>query len=295
MIPLDEQARLLSAVQPLLENGLVDGIRISTRPDGLGDDILRFLSGYSVKTVEVGVQSLDDEVLRLSGRGHMAADSISAIRRASEAGFRVGGQLLPGLPGDTAEKSISSLYGVIDAGVSFIRVYPAIPLSGTELGRRYLSGEWQPLSLDEAVGLCARMLNISVRAGVDVIRIGLQSDEGLSMGETVLGGPWHPAIGQLVRGELYYALAVKIARNSPEPLYRISCNPSRVSDLSGHGGLILKRLQGIGIGVNNVHVDAGLETDEICFETMNHKFRCSVIKDLNDKEILDAQRIRGLS
>lgn len=288
LLPSENQHRLLKAVQPLIDARQVDAIRISTRPDGLDDERLALLRIYRVRTIEIGVQSLDDEVLRQAGRGHTADQSLAALQRVRNAGFLVGAQLLPGLPGDSAEKALASLAGVIDAGAQFVRIYPAIVLAGTALATQYQHGLWQPWTLDAAVRVAARMLHLAQQRAVPVIRIGLQSDEGLVAGQTVLAGPWHPALGQLVRGELYYALAGKLARQLDGPVQRVSAHPLRLSDVAGHERRNLLRWHRHGLQIERVESDATLLPEEVMVQSCNQSRRGHIITDLNDKEICDA-------
>jgi histone acetyltransferase (RNA polymerase elongator complex component) len=288
MLPVEQQKKLLETVQPMIADRVVGSIRVSTRPDGVGDDTLELLSTYAVKTIELGIQSLDDTVLEQAGRGHRAADSLAAIIRCKKAGLKVGGQLLPCLPADTPEKSLSSLAGIISAGVDFVRIYPAVVLAETKLADLYKRGAWQPFQLDDAVRLCARMLNMACQSNVPVVRIGLQTDEQLVSGETVLAGPWHPAFGQLVRSELYYALLRKLAAGLAEPVTRIECHPDRVSDVRGHERRNLLRWQKAGIDIDKVDTNTGLGHDDLTITSINHCLKGSILTDLNDKEIIDA-------
>ncbi|MDD2542141.1 MAG: radical SAM protein, partial [Desulfuromonadaceae bacterium] len=175
-LPEKIQSELLAPLQPLLEAGTVDSIRISTRPDYIDDVRVTWLSGMGVSTIELGVQSMDDSVLAASGRGHVAAESLNAIRCIKKQGLRVGAQLMPGLPGDSSASSLASLEQVVSAGADFIRIYPTVVLQGTELARRYSAGEFIPLSLDRGVRLCTLLLHRAMQAGIPVIRIGLQAD-----------------------------------------------------------------------------------------------------------------------
>jgi histone acetyltransferase (RNA polymerase elongator complex component) len=136
---------------------------------------------------------MNDTVLAASGRGHTAVESEAAIRCIKKQGLVVGAQLMPGLPADTPAHSLDALDRVISAGADFIRIYPTVVLRGTELARRYADGDFVPMTLDRGVSLCKLLLHRAMRAGVDVIRIGLQADEGLNE-ESVLAGCWHPSL-----------------------------------------------------------------------------------------------------
>lgn len=292
LLPIEQQTELLEAVQPLIKQQIVRAIRLSTRPDGLSDSVLSFLAAHGVQTIEIGVQSLDDDVLKSAGRGHTAADSLNAIKRSIKAGFRVGAQLLPGLPGDTPDKSMDSLRGVISSGAHFVRIYPALALSNTTLAARYLAGEWKPPTLYEATLLAARMLLMAMQANIPVIRLGLQSDETLNRDGSVLAGPWHPAFGQLARGELYYSLVCAMASQAAMPVLRISCHPTRVSDVTGHGRNNVIRWQQNGFFADTIIVtDESLLPEELLLETACGSVKGSILTTLHDEEMLHAQRI----
>lgn len=296
LLPQAVQAELLEAVQPLINEKRVSGIRLSTRPDALDNDTLFFLAGQRVRTIEIGVQSLDDEVLLRANRGHTAQQSIESIKRVAAAGFEVGVQLLPGLPGDTPLKALESLRGVIAAGAQFLRIYPALVLSGTGLADLHRDGRYCPPDLEEGVRLCAGLLHEARQAGCPVIRVGLQSDDGLVPGENILAGCWHPALGQLVRGELFYELVLQRL----SPLFSsnnvvVYCSPRRLSEVQGHGQRNLLRWQQAGLCITSILCDSSLGDQQLRLESINQKITLSTITDLNKKEFFYAQAVDHLS
>lgn len=233
-LPLPDQETLLSALRPLLDSGKIASVRLSTRPDCVDPETASFLVLRGVRTVELGVQSMDPEVLSLSGRGHDAACVGRAVRALKDAGIEVGIQLMPGLPGDSPARAMASLHEALSLDPSFLRIYPTVVISGTELAQRYLDGSYRPLPLDEAVSLCAGMLLTSRRAGVPVVRMGLQPTEHLQSPGTVLAGPWHPAFRQLVESEIMFRLMCLLVDGIPAGS-RVSFHaaPGRLSDLVG--------------------------------------------------------------
>jgi len=289
LLPLETQQLLLGAVRPFQNDGRISGIRISTRPDALDDGILLFLQKQGVRTIEVGVQSLDDEVLLRSGRGHTGHDAVNAIERVAAFGFSVGAQLLPGLPGDTGQKSVDSVIGALVAGAQFIRIYPALVLSGTKLADLYNAGEYLPPNLEQGVHISSRMLHLCLRAGIPVIRIGLQAEEGLSSDGAVLAGCWHPALGQLVKGQLYHDLVIRLAggfaRTSELKLF---CHPERLSEVQGHGKRNIKQWQQSGLPIRKVYLDSALNNHQIRLENMHHKFIGSLLTDCLYEENVNA-------
>lgn len=280
LLPRQVQESLLAAVQPFIRQGLVQGARVSTRPDGLGDEVLAFLQGQQVSTIEIGVQSLDDTVLQMTGRGHTAEQSLQAVTRVRTAGFNTGAQLLPGLPGDTPDKALQSLRGVIAAGARFVRIYPAVVLKGTGLADLYLAGQYQPPDLVQGVATAARLLDTANKAGVVVIRIGLQADEGLTAPGALLAGCWHPALGQLVWSQLVHDLVCRKAKELPtESPITIYCHPQQMSEVIGQGRTNLRAWQQAGLLISQVLPDQQLERHQLYLEFIQCKMMSSLITD----------------
>jgi histone acetyltransferase (RNA polymerase elongator complex component) len=192
------QKSYLDACRPFIASGRIKGIRLSTRPDCISREILALLRDRQVETIELGVQSMDDSVLMRSGRGHTAADTIHAVTLLREQGFTIGLQLMPGLPGDAAATFMATVNSVIRMRPAFVRIYPALVLKETPLEALYCSGQYAPLSLDEAIQWCRNAFLQFARSGIAVIRMGLQPTEELQKPGTILAGPYHPAFRQLV-------------------------------------------------------------------------------------------------
>jgi histone acetyltransferase (RNA polymerase elongator complex component) len=203
-IDKEQQEEFLRQAWSYIETGRVSEIRISTRPDRIDEDILDMLKRYGVRTIELGVQSLDDDVLRSSMRGH---DSQAVYRSASlikETGFRLGIQIMTGLPGDTREKCLETARKVVALSPDLVRIYPVLVIRGTGLEKLMTKGEYRPQTLEEAVDLCSEMLRLFEDNGINVIRVGLQSTEKIreGIGSDVLAGPVHPAFRQLAQAKV---------------------------------------------------------------------------------------------
>lgn len=282
-LPRPVLERLLLPLQPLVARGEVDSIRVSTRPDSVDAEIVEFLVRMGVRTVELGVQSMDDDVLALSGRGHTAAHTAEACRTLQAAGVAVGMQLMPGLPGDSEEKSLESLNGCLALRPVFLRIYPTLVIVGTKLATLYETGRYTHLSLDEAVRLCKIMLHEALAAEVKVIRIGLQSTRELEASGTILAGPYHPAFRQLVESALCYDLLSRLTGDIPaKETVTIVCAPSRVSDITGQRQGNLKRLlrEG-GVKVAAVMADPTLSCREIHVESGQIIKKGNIVHDLD--------------
>ncbi len=233
--------RVLDCAANGVEAGTFTGIRFSTRPDALPPDILGLLSGYPVRTVELGVQSLSDRVLEASARGYSANVVEAAGREVRRRGWRLGIQLMPGLPEDDYPTFLESISGLVGIRPDFARLYPTLVLQNTQLADRYRMGDYHPLSLDEAIEWCASAYDVLTREQIPVIRMGLHSDPELEKPGTVLGGPYHPAFGYLVKARSWRRKVDGLLAAAPLRLYSGKTLLLRVcervrSELTGSGG-----------------------------------------------------------
>ena len=201
-LPTDRMTGLLEAVSPYIKNRLISSIRVSTRPDFIDEERLKILQAHHVSTVELGVQSLDEDVLLMAQRGHTAGDVVRAVQILKRKEFKVGIQLMPGLPGDSEETFRATIEKTIDLDPDMVRVYPALVIKGTGLARMYEEGSYRPLTLEKGVDLCAKGVARLEANGIPVIRIGLMSSPSLLEESRIVSGPWHPAFGFLVRSAI---------------------------------------------------------------------------------------------
>ena len=280
MLPLHEQRRLLAPLQPMLDAGEVSAIRLSTRPDALAPDIIGLLREFRISLVELGVQSMDDSVLTASGRGHTATDTLSAFDLLQRDGIAVGGQLMPGLPGDSPATALRSLRDLLALKPACLRIYPTVVVEGTELAQRYRLGEYVPLSLTDAVSLGARMLHAALRADVPVIRMGLQATDTLAGPDGVVAGPWHPAFRHLVASELAYDLLLQLADDWTGPV-AVTAHPSRLSAIIGQNSANRNRLRERGILLQKVHPDAGLSPHDLVVTMAGTTRKGNIVTDLH--------------
>lgn len=276
-LPEKIQLELLAPLQPLLDSGDIRSVRISTRPDYIDAARVAWLAEKGVRTIELGVQSLDDAVLAASGRGHSAAESLAAISCIKDGGITVGVQLMPGLPGDTPISSLHSLDLAIAGGADFFRIYPTVVLRGTELARRYAAGEFAPLTLDRGVSLCKLLLQRTMQASIPVVRIGLQADHGLN-DDSILAGCWHPALGQLVRSQLYDDLVCCTVPSGRR--VTVFCRPERLSDVVGVKRGNVQRQAERGVEML-VAADVTLKNEELTIQSEDSTVTYSVISDIH--------------
>jgi len=195
------QEELLGTVHPYLQKNIINGIRLSTRPDYIDDSALELLKKFGVTTIELGVQSLNDGVLEASKRGHTANDSIKAIKKVKDAGFETVVQLMPGLPMDNMEISIDTAMTVCNCNPDAVRIYPVIVLKNTLLYQMYRKGEYSPLSLDEAVETCSRIYEIFNKKSIKIIRMGLHPFTDKEK-MNIIAGPYNTSFGFLVKSRI---------------------------------------------------------------------------------------------
>ena len=235
----------------------IKGVRLSTRPDYINQEILDILLKYQVKNIELGIQSLFDDVLTACKRGCMAADCENACRLINLSGIGLTGQMMLGLPESNREKDIKTAEKFVNLGIKSARIYPAIVLRNTELYNMYERGEYTPVSLDEAVYSAKEIKKIFDKYNIKILRMGLCSSDNINLENCI--GPYHPAFGELVESELIYEkLCEDIAGESPAACGRhpllpkgagigsdiiIETSKKNISKVVGHGKANIIRLQ----------------------------------------------------
>lgn len=238
-IKMEKQIELLTVAKKFKDDNKIKYIRLSTRPDYIDDNILANLKKYSVDIIELGVQSLDDDVLLQSGRGHTALDVEKASKLIKQYGFILGHQMMIGLPGDNINKDIETAKGVIALKPDICRIYPALIIKDTQMERMYRDKKFNPYSLDEAINISKIMYIMMVANEINVIRIGLQPTEEISEGNDLIAGPFHPAFRELVEGSLYSDLLYDVITNTFEKNINnkvlVKINPKDISKLYANG------------------------------------------------------------
>jgi len=207
------QEELLSMAYSYIQKGLVDSVRISTRPDYISEENLAVLKKYNVTTIEIGAQSFVEEVLRSVRRGHDSAAIVNAMKILKENGFRTGLHLMAGLPKDTKEGFIYSLDKTIELHPDTVRIHPVIVFKETALAQEFKNGKYKTLPLSEAVELCCIAWQKLSLAGIRVIRMGVQITPEMEKEGAVLAGPVHPAFGSLVLSSVFYSNIIKLLKN----------------------------------------------------------------------------------
>ncbi|HHY77403.1 MAG TPA: radical SAM protein [Clostridiales bacterium] len=235
-IPLDEQNRLLDLANEYVLQGQVDYIRLSTRPDYISAEIVDNLKRHNVKIVELGIQSMDKDVLSAANRGHSSEDVVKAIKLLKQKDFIVGAQLMVGLPLDNEEKALETAKKIAELKPHIARIYPVLVIKDTYLETMYLNGSYEPLTIEQAVKISKKMLLCLEKSGIKVIRIGLQPTEDLQIGQNVVAGPYHPSMRQLVETDIFKDMIVYSLNKIHEDNIReiiILANPKDLSSVIG--------------------------------------------------------------
>lgn len=200
------QIKLLSIAKSYKDQGLIDGIRLSTRPDAINSHILDYLKFYGVDTIELGIQSMKQEVLDKSKRGHDLASVYEAVDLIKSYGFTLGLQQMVGLPADSENYSIETTKDIIALQPDFVRIYPTLVIKNTELEDMYRQGSYRPIELDQAVTIVTKLLMLYQASNIEVVRIGLQATENLKFEKDVVAGPLHDAFRELCESEKLFSL-----------------------------------------------------------------------------------------
>ena len=225
----------LSTAQQFVSEGRVDSIRFSTRPDTVNETTLNTISPYCVSTIEIGAQSMDDQVLALSNRGHTAIDTQIATTLLKKHRYTTGIQIMTGLPGDTVEKTARTAESIISMSPDFVRIYPTIVFSNSPLARWYKNGDYHPLSLKSSVSRVKDVYLQFRKNGIPVIRMGLQPSTEFETRGTVLAGPYHPSFGHLVHSEIFLdkIIFVTDTQNLNHKDISIFVHPKNISSVRG--------------------------------------------------------------
>lgn len=260
-IPEIEQLALLEAAKRHLDAGDISSVRLSTRPDAIDENILARLKKFGVETIELGAQSMCPEVLRLAGRGHSAEDVEHASKLIKAAGFSLILQMMTGLPGDSPERTAETAKKIIALRPDGVRIYPTVIVVDTPLYAMWKRGEYREHSVEDAVEYCAAIVPMFEKAGIPIIRLGLNPTEDLSSGEAA-GGAYHPALGELVKSRIMLRRAQELLINvAPGSDVTLLVNPSQISQMTGqHRQNVLylqEKLQLRSIKIKGADIPAG--------------------------------------
>jgi histone acetyltransferase (RNA polymerase elongator complex component) len=239
----ERQRSYFDTILPFIKDGRIKGIRLSTRPDFISPGILDLLRKYPVKTIELGAQSMDDEVLKRSGRGHTSNETENASRMILEAGFSLGLQMMVGLPGDTEEKSVNTAKKIVELGASETRIYPVIVIKGTPLEDLFRAGKYIPMELEEAIRMTKNIVRVFDESNVRIIRIGLHPSEGLLNRNDYIAGPFHPSFRELVITSVWTDRFRNLFNEKPGESIEIRVNPAELNPAIGYYGKNRKLLE----------------------------------------------------
>ena len=235
----EKQEELLSTAYEYIKQKKVDSIRISTRPDYIDKKILKRLKKYKVKTIELGVQSANDYILKKAGRGHTFEDVVKASKLIKWYGFELGHQMMVGLPESTTVDEINTAKQLIKLKPKMVRIYPVLVIKNTKLEKDYQEGKYKPLTVTQAVEICKELVKLFVKKHIEVIRIGLQPTDTITNPEEekseVVAGPFHPAFRQLVESGMWYDVIVEKIKqlNTKVKEVVVTVNPVDVNNVIG--------------------------------------------------------------
>lgn len=239
-IETEEQEKLLKIAYEYVKDNKVSGIRVSTRPDYIDKEKLKLLKKYGVKTIELGVQSTNDYILKKCKRGHTFQDVKNASKLIRRYGFTLGHQMMIGLPESTRLDELNTAKDLAKLKPKMIRLYPVLVIKNTELEKDYNEGIYEPIPLKQAVEICKELTYFFEKKKIKIIRVGLQNTDLISNPENieseVVAGPYHEAFGQLVEDRIWYdKILEKIKKFNTKVIEaEIIVNPQNVNNVIGH-------------------------------------------------------------
>lgn len=278
-IDLKLQEKLLSIAYEYIKAKKVKSIRVSTRPDYIDKERLKLLKKYGVKTIELGVQSTNDYILKQSKRGHTFKDVKKASKLIRRYGFTLGHQMMVGLPESTRLDELNTAKDLAKLKPKIVRLYPVLVIKNTELEKSYLAEEYEPLTVNQAVETCKELYNFFEKKKIKVIRTGLQNTDLISNPENieseVVAGPYHEAFGQLVEDSIWYDKILNEIKkfNTKVIEAEIEINPININNVVGHKKENLKKLK------DTYDLDLKIKQNE---EIKPGKFNLKVLKTYKD-------------
>lgn len=254
-IEYEKQIEFLQIANEFVVNKKINSIRLSTRPDYINQEILDYLKKYNVKTIELGVQSMNELVLQRSKRGHTGRQVVDASKLINDNGFNLGLQMMVGLPESNEQEEIDTAKQLIELKPKYMRIYPVLVIKDTPLEEEYLQGKYIPYDVERAVDISAKLLQMFEKENIIVIRIGLQTTDNINKGKDVVAGPFHPSFGELVKQKIIYNEIEKyiIDNNLQDCNILIKCNTKDTSQIIGNkkrNSLKFKAKYNINIDIN---------------------------------------------
>jgi len=289
-IPKEKQEELLKVAYEYVKERKIDSIRVSTRPDYIDRDILKLLKSYGVKTIELGVQSTNDYILSKCKRGHTFEDVKKASKLIRMHGFTLGHQMMVGLPESTKLDELNTAKDLIKLKPKMIRIYPVLVIKNTQLEKSYNDGEYEPITINQAVERCKELVYMFNKKKIEVIRVGLQNTDIITEPgkeqSQVVAGPYHPAFGQLVEDSIWYdSILDKIKKvNVKVKEVQITVNPEDINNVVGHKKENIKKLKDV------YEVDVKVRSDEKVKPGKSEIQILKVYKDFKQDEEVEAIR-----
>jgi len=279
LVPPPIRNGLLHHAAQLRKRGEITGIRLSTRPDGIDQQIVTLLQDHAVDLVELGVQSFDARVLSASGRGHAPEDAVQAVHLLRGGGIEVGIQLMTGLPGDTPATSRESMKRAVSLAPALVRIHPVVVFRGSELAEMMKRGDYVPWDERTTIETLAWMYHHALVNGVAVARVGLQADRFQEDG-SVVGGFWHPSTGEIVRSALWGHFIRQILEGRHSATVTIRTHPSSLPAAAGYRGENRRIAQWL-TGAAEVRFlsDTSLDGHTVAVEGAGWSVRKNLVKD----------------
>ena len=278
-IEKEKQEELLEVANEYIKQGKIDGIRISTRPDYIDKEILKMLKKYKVKTIELGVQSTNDYILKKCQRGHTYEDVVKASKLIRKHGFILGHQMMVGLPESTKIDELNTAKQLAKLKPKIVRIYPVLVIKQTKLAEEYENGEYEPLELSQAIERCKEIYYFFKTKNITVIRIGLQNTDEITdpraKNSQVIAGPYHENFRQLVEASMWYdSIIEKIKKfNVKVKEVEIKVNPEDVNNVVGYKRENLEKLKHL------YDVEVKIVKDE---SIKQGKFEINILKKYTD-------------
>lgn len=246
------QEELLQTLQRYISNGIINNIKVSIRPNNITKQTLKILKKYKVKTIELEVYSTNDYILKRIGMNFDLKDIKKKSRQIRFKGFKLGYQMMIGLPDSTKLDDINTAKTLSKLKTTTVTINPVFVIKDTELEKEYNSSNYKPLTIVQAIETCKEIIKIFNDKKIETNAIGFEPTNN------VLAGPFHPAFRSLVESSLWYdAIVNKIKKlNTKVMEVEVTVNPSDTNNVVGYKQENIEKLK------NTYDVDLIVTSDE---------------------------------
>ncbi len=232
-----EQEKFLQDANEKMKTKRLEKLHISVEPTKVSKEFLNLLKKYNVITVELEVKIANDFILLKYNAGYKVEDIKKASKLIRRNRMILGYQLMVGFPDSTKIDEQESAKQLIKCKPSLVRIYPTLVIKDTDLEKEYKNGEYEPLTLPQAIDRCKDLIYMFNKKRIKAITVGNLNENNIKKDEVkIIAGPTHEAFAQLVEDSIWYdSIVGKMKKyNNKVKEVKIEVHPTNVNNVIGY-------------------------------------------------------------